>query len=644
MLKNMPFCIKGYSTAVLTVVLTVLLALLLKQGLATVLEMDNPFILFFGPVIASAWYGGLGPGVLATVLAASVGDYFFLSPLYSLPVSSFGQGLQLGVFVLEALLLSWTIATLKSAKEKAQKQQEILRQSQEIGNLLVDSLKDCAIFTLDFSGRVVSWNVGSERIMGYGAEEITDRHFSCFYLAEDIEQGKPEQLLSAAEAEGRAEEEGWRLRKDGSQCWAHVTMAALRDEAGNLRGFYSVIRDLTDRKRAEEALQLQREELAQANRLKDEFLAVVSHELRSPLNAILGWTQVIRRKQSDAAVLKALEIMDRNGKLQLKLIDDLLDVSSIIQGKLRMRTSLIHLEPIINATLDAVRPAAEAKSIQLESILDFSAGKVIGDPDRLQQIFWNLLSNAVKFTPEKGEVRIQLQGMISHVKISVSDTGCGISADFLPYIFDRFSQSNPTRGKGGLGLGLAIVRHLVELHGGTVRAASTEGRGATFTVELPVAAIAIKASDTDRQQRFSSVGSTVEAGRKKVLQGLRLLVVDNRADTCKLIASVLEHFGAEVKVALSAGEALDRLEEFKPDVLVSDIEMPGENGYNFIRRVRDMEAARGGKIPAIALTAYSTPEARIQAFSAGFQMYLTKPAEPDELAAVVASIAEMGRN
>ncbi len=642
MLKQLLFCIKCYSPAVLIV----LLALLLKLQLGTVLEMNNPFLLFFGAVIVSAWYGGLGPGVLATVLAAAVSDYFFLSPLYSLRIGSFGEGLQLGVFVLEALLVSWTIAALKSAKEKVEKQQEILHQSQEIGNLLVDSLKDCAIFTLNANGRVVNWNAGSERIMGYGSEEITDRHFSCFYLAEDIEQGKPEQLIEAAAAEGRAEEEGWRLRKDGSQFWAYVAMAALRDEAGNLRGFSSMIRDLTHHKLAEEALQLQQEQLAQANRLKDEFLVVVSHELRSPLNAILGWTQAIRRKQSDRAVLKALEIIERNGKLQLKLIDDLLDVSSIIQGKLRMRTRTIDLKPIINAAIDAVRPAAEAKFIQLESILDFSAGKVIGDPDRLQQVFWNLLSNAVKFTAEKGQVRIQLQGMISHVEISVSDTGCGISADFLPYIFDRFSQSNPTgkRGNGGLGLGLAIVRHLVELHGGTVRAASEGvGRGATFTVELQVAAIAVKQSDTDSQQRFSSVGST-QAGRKKVLQGLRLLVVDNRADTCKLIADVLQYFGAEVTVALSVGEALDRLEELKPDVLVSDIEMPGENGYNLIRRVRDLEAERGGKIPAIALTAHSAPEARIQAFSAGFQMYLTKPAEPDELAAVVASIAELGRN
>ncbi|MCU0518778.1 MAG: ATP-binding protein [Oscillatoria sp. Prado101] len=637
------FGIKGYSIAALTV----LLALLLKLELGTVLEMKSPFILFFGAVIVSAWYGGFGPGVLASFLAASASNYFFLSPRYSLEIGNFGQTLNLGLFVLEGLLVSWTIAALKSATEKAEKQQEILRQTQEIGNFLVNSLKDCAIFTLNPEGRSVSWNAGSEMIMGYGSEEIIDQHFSCFYLAEDIELGKPDQLLSAAAAEGRAEEEGWRLRKDGSQLWAYMAIAALRDEAGNLRGFSCVIRDLTERKEAVEALQLQREQLAQANRLKDEFLAVVSHELRSPLNAILGWTQTIRRKQSDAAVLKALEIIERNGKLQLQLIDDLLDLSSIIQGKLRMRTRLLDLEPIINAAIDAIRPAAEAKSIQVESAVDLYAGKVIGDQDRLLQIFWNLLSNAVKFTPEGGQVLIQIQGVISHVEISVSDTGCGINADFLPYVFDRFSQSNPTgkRGNGGLGLGLAIVRHLAELHGGTVRAASQGvGRGATFTVELPVAAIAIKPSDTDWQQKGLSVGSPVPAGSKKVLQGLRLLVVDNRADTCKLIADVLETFGAQVTVALSAGEALHLLEKFKPDVLMSDIEMPEEDGYHLIRRVRDMEAALGGKIPAIALTGHSKPEAKIQAFSAGFQMYLSKPAEPDELAAMVASIAKLGRN
>ena len=379
-----------------------------------------------------------------------------------------------------------------------------------------------------------------------------------------------------------------------------------------------------------------------ANRLKDEFLATVSHELRTPLTAILGWAQMLRGGTLDEATgQRALGSIERNAKFQSHLIEDLLDISRISTGKLRLDVRPLELAPIIEAAVDAVRPAADAKAIRLEKTIDWKAGLISGDSDRLQQVVWNLLTNAIKFTPRDGCVRITLQRRNAHVQIDVTDTGQGISPEFLPYMFDLFRQgdSSITRSHGGLGLGLAIVRHLVEMHGGSVQAQSEgEGKGATFVVMLPM--IGIPMGDNGHKDKAVDVSRDgVSMERVPELKGVSVLIVDDEPETRDLLVEVLSRCGAEVRASSSAHDALEALQSWKADVLVSDIGMPGEDGYDLIRKVRTMDADHGGCIPAVALTAYARGEDRIRALSAGFQMHVSKPVEPVELAAVVASFA-----
>ncbi|MEP0855240.1 response regulator [Trichocoleus sp. DQ-U1] len=407
------------------------------------------------------------------------------------------------------------------------------------------------------------------------------------------------------------------------------------------------------------------QESQQANRMKDEFLAILSHELRSPLNPILGWTQLLRtRKFDQATTTRAIETIERNAKLQTQLIDDLLDVSRIIRGKVGLNISPINLVSTLEAAIDTVRLAADAKSIQLQSFLDPSVGLVSGDSSRIQQVVWNLLSNAIKFTPEGGRVEIRLS-MVSgqksfanerelmtneglrtnrnYAQIQVLDTGKGIRADFLPHVFDYFRQADgsTTRKHGGLGLGLAIVHHLVELHGGTVYAESPgEGQGATFTVILPLIKSEAKKLTMEEDVLLGSESSVGSA----LLDGVRVLVVDDDTDTREFLTFMLEQYGAEAIAAASAQEAFERIPQVRPDVLVSDIGMPDEDGYSLLGKVRKLDASQGGETPAIALTAYAREEDRTQALSAGFQMHLAKPVEPDELANVVAKLAASTSN
>ncbi|MBE8998450.1 response regulator [Nostoc sp. LEGE 12447] len=376
----------------------------------------------------------------------------------------------------------------------------------------------------------------------------------------------------------------------------------------------------------------------EANRIKDEFLAIVSHELRTPLNSMLGWVQIIRHRKLDEAITsKALATIERNAKLQSKLIDDILDISRIVQGKIRLNLRKVDLVIVINTAIEAIYPTSEIKDIQVESNLDSSVGEVMGDAERLQQVVWNLLSNAVKFTPNGGRVEVCLKQVNSNAEISVSDTGKGIGADFLPYIFERFRQadSTTTRVESGLGLGLAIVRHLVEIHSGTVYAVSEgEGRGATFTVLLPL----IKPQS---EQLIKE--SQVKVNNLLALDGLQILLVEDSTDTRELIAFVLEQSGAQVTSVSSVGEALEALMRLRPNILVSDIGMPDEDGYSLIRQVREQEALRGEKILAVALTAYARDEERNLALEAGFEVHLSKPIEPDKLVKVVANLVKSSK-
>jgi nitrogen-specific signal transduction histidine kinase/CheY-like chemotaxis protein len=382
-------------------------------------------------------------------------------------------------------------------------------------------------------------------------------------------------------------------------------------------GFLAMARDVTQRQRVETErsalLVREREARTQAetaSRAKDEFVATMSHELRTPLNAILGWARLLRTgKLDEATVQRAVETIERNATAQARLIDDLLDVSRIITGKLRLSVQPVELALVIEAAVDSVRPAAQAKNVRLQLILDSGLGTILGDPQRLQQIVWNIVANAVKFTPKGGRVRIALERINSHIEITVEDTGQGINPEFLPFVFDRFRQADgtSTRTHGGLGLGLAIVRHLTELHGGSVSVHSDgEGRGSRFSVRLPLMATRNEVKDPERIH--STAGEAVPVDFSGQLTGLRLLVVDDEPDTLEILQFILGQSGAEVKAAASSRAALAELARWEPDLLLSDIGMPGEDGYALLKKARELEAGRGRWVPAIALTAFARPE------------------------------------
>jgi signal transduction histidine kinase/ActR/RegA family two-component response regulator len=407
---------------------------------------------------------------------------------------------------------------------------------------------------------------------------------------------------------------------------------------------------IAERRRAEEERdqllvreQKARAEAEAANRIKDEFLATLSHELRTPMTPILGWTELMRTTPNlnEATRAQILESIERSAKTQVQLIEDLLDVSRIVSGKLYLNVGPVDLASVIEAALDVVRPAADAKNIRILYMPDSPVGPVSGDAARLQQVVWNLLFNAVKFTPEGGRVEIRLERVGSHAQIIVSDTGKGIGAEFLPYVFDRFRQADgtTTREHGGLGLGLAIVRHLAELHGGTVHAESQGvGRGATFSVDLPLMAVRMEASAVEREYQRDGDGAR-SSDQLSALNGLRVLVVEDEADAREMIKAVLTQGGAEVRTSASTREALEVLEQWKPDVLMSDIGMPGEDGYALIHKVRALAEEHGGRIPAAALTAYVREEDRKRILAAGYQKHVAKPVGPAELITTIADLS-----
>ena len=442
---------------------------------------------------------------------------------------------------------------------------------------------------------------------------------------------------------GRTYEVEYRFRvaQSGEYRWHLGRALPIRDELGRIIRWFGTATEIDDQKRlqAEREQFLTRErnaraEAERANRMKDEFLATISHELRTPLNAMLGWAQLLRRSPLEGTVAQGVEIIERNARIQAQLVEDLLDMSRIISGKMRLNIRQVDLLAVIEAALEAVRPAAQAKEIRLQRALDPMTGPVRGDAARLQQVIWNLLSNAIKFTPKGGWVSVQLERAGSSAAVHVKDSGQGISPDFLPHMFNRFSQadSSAARQHGGLGLGLSIVRHLVELHGGTVEAQSPgPGQGATFSVSLPVSAAGLPEEPGPRLQPAQR-----EPGRQ--LRGIRVLMVDDQPDARELVSRLLREAEAEVLTAASGGEALQSLERIRPDVLISDIGMPGMDGYEFMRRVRELADAPG-HVPAVALTAFARDEDRRAALESGYQMHVPKPVEPEQLISVVAQLA-----
>ena len=540
-----------------------------------------------------------------------------------------------------------------------------LRRSEERLRLLIESVREYAIFVLDPTGHVATWNPGAQRLKGYRANEIIGQHFSRFYPEEDIRAGKCERELEEAARIGSFEDEGWRLRKDGSRFWANVVITPIREVDGTLVGFAKVTRDLSERKRheeerislarAEEAKQVAeenqerariladdlraaRDRAEEATRVKDEFLATVSHELRTPLNAILGWARLLATSSlPPEKATRAVDTIVRNAIAQNQIIDDLLDVSRIITGQLRLDVDHVDINQIVSAAIDVVRPAAEAKGLTLQWLLNPEAGIIKGDAGRLQQILWNLLTNAVKFTSRGGRIHVMLHREDSYVAVEVADTGKGIAPEFMHRVFDRFTQheSSNSRRTGGLGLGLAIVKHLTELHGGTVAVHSDgENTGATFVVKLPV--VAVRAS---RPEARAGAGPSDDMSCPPELAGLNVLVLDDERDARELVQAVLQRAKAVVTLASSSADAFAKIRQQMPDVIVSDIGMPEQDGYTFISQLRALSREEGGRIPAVALTAYARADDRRKALLAGFQNHAAKPIEPQELMIVIANLA-----
>ncbi|MFT3924626.1 MAG: PAS domain S-box protein [Myxococcales bacterium] len=535
--------------------------------------------------------------------------------------------------------------------------EEALRRSEERMRLLVESVSDYAIYMLSPSGEVSTWNAGAQKLKGYTAGEIIGQHYSRFFLEEDVAAGKPQRELDIARETGRFEEEGFRVRKGGDRFWANVVLTRVVDAQGTLIGFAKVTRDLTSRLSAQEtakALAMEQAaraaaELAEqslrvseqrmreaartaedANRIKDEFLGIVSHELRTPLNAILGWAAILRGRRGDPSLEKAIEVIHRNAVSQSKIIDDILDVSRIISGKLSLELKPMDICAVVRDALEAVRPSAEAKRIALELQEAPPDCLMVGDPQRLQQVFWNFLSNAVKFSDPGGRVRVVIERSRGHLSVCVSDQGRGIKPEFLPFVFDRFVQadSSSARRVGGLGLGLAIARQLVELHGGEVQAESPGlGQGATFRARIPERAV-IPEPHTPAESW--DPGPFVEPKVAGTLEGKRVLVVDDEQDARELVHALLSQAGATVEMASSAADAFARVGDFRPHVLVSDIGMPGEDGYSLAQRVRALAPELGGGIPSLALTAYTRPQDKSKALSMGFANHIGKPVRPED--------------
>ena len=372
-------------------------------------------------------------------------------------------------------------------------------------------------------------------------------------------------------------------------------------------------------------------------RVKDEFLATLSHELRTPLNAIVGWMHILKSRPPDEEVLRqAIAAIERNSRAQTQLIEDLLDMSRIVSGKFRLEVQTLDLVPLIHAAQESVQPAAEAREIRFESVLDPDAGPIKGDANRLQQVVWNLLSNAVKFTPKGGRIRIHMQRVNSHVELSVTDSGIGMSPEFLPHVFERFRQQDGsiTRAQGGLGLGLAIVKQLVEHHGGSVEAKSAgKDQGSTFVVRLPVAIADARSADTANALADASGIS---------LEGMLILAVDDDPDACAVLRRILEDRNAKVEIANSAVEALEKLQHLNPDLIISDIGMPERDGYALVADLRGSAEQRLREMPVVALTAFARPEDRIRALQSGYNMHVTKPVNALELLTVITRLRRRG--
>jgi PAS domain S-box-containing protein len=543
---------------------------------------------------------------------------------------------------------------------------------------IVDSSED-GIVGKTLEGIVVSWNKGAERLFGYTSQEMVGQPILTI-IPPEFQHEEAEILAKIRRGERIERYQAIRIHKEGHRLNISLTISPVRDMSGKIVGAAKIAHDITENKRAQKALEreleartaveealrlseaqlkqvvMEREYLLQSERyarseaerlshMKDEFLATLSHELRTPLNAIQGWATLLRQREVTAEDrARGLEAIERNVRAQAQIVSDLLDMSRIISGKIHLEVQLLSLHEVIHNAIEAVRASADAKKLRIHTLLDSSVGFVRGDPSRLQQILWNLLTNAVKFTPPGGRIQVVLERVNSHVEVVVEDTGIGIGADFLPFVFERFRQADAamTRRHGGLGIGLSIVKTLVELHGGSVRVKSAgQNQGTTFVIALPVSQVTEE--EVERSQRLPVLADPLEAIELPGLSGASVLVVDDEPDGRQLMVRILEGRGASVTAVAGGAEALDLLKRLQFDILVSDIGMPGLDGYELMRRARSLDSSRPGPIPAIAVTAYARAEDRQRSLLAGYQMHLAKPVEARELIAGIASLLHLRR-
>jgi PAS domain S-box-containing protein len=499
--------------------------------------------------------------------------------------------------------------------------EELRRVEDQRFALLVSSVKDYALFILDPAGNVATWNAGAERIKGYTAREIIGSHFSRFYPEDDVRGGKCEHELTMAALEGRFEDEGWRVRKDGSQFWANVVISAIRDDLGNLVGYSKVTRDLTERKRTEEEIAA-RKAAELANRTKDEFLAMLGHELRNPLAPIVSALQLLKLRD-DKRSAREHQVIERQVRQMIHLIDDLLDVSRISRGKIELKKAPMDLRDALAKATEIAIPLFERKRQDFEVKVPPFPLVVEGDDARLTQVFANLLNNAAKYTREGGQITLTVRHNKTHIVVEVQDNGIGIEPDLLSRVFELFVQGyqDADRAEGGLGIGLTLVRSLVQLHGGEVEARSGGvDAGSTFLVRLPAVDQGVEIEPPPAPRAITSAAP----GKRR-----RVLLVDDNEDARMLLADVLARFGHSVEAAADGPAALAVLEVFKPDVAILDIGLPGMDGYELASRIREMPAHK--QLRLLALTGYGQPEDVMHAKNAGFDVHLVKPIDVERL-------------
>ncbi len=586
------------------------------------------FFLFWPLLLAIGWVAGTGPALFATVLS-TVAVMLQLDPAGTLVVR---QGEALVIAIAFAAAGASTTALVGWRRRTERRLHDSRRRFAIVANAA-----PVLIWMTDPDGRCTYVNEPWARFTGRCADDALGDGWLYDVHPDDRER----RVVAYREAARslRSFEVEYRLRRFDGEYRVVLDRADPQGTAGDgFVGYVGSCADVTEHRAALWRAEVAREKAESANRAKDAFLATISHELRAPLSPIITWAQMLHTDGlSPEQRRKALTVIERNARMQAQLVEDLLDVSRIVEGKLRLEVRPVSLAEVVEHAVDTVRPAADAKSIAMHLVLDTTIAPIPGDPNRLQQVVWNLLSNAVKFTPKGGHVHVVLSRVDSHVEIAVSDTGAGIAADQVRHLFERFWQadSGTARRHGGLGLGLPIVRHLVELHGGTVAGESRgEGAGSTFTVRLPIASLTSATADRPRRHAVLRDVSRVSPAR---LDGVRVLLVDDQPDSNEAVRMLLDACGAEVRVAGSAPLAMEILGRWRPDVLVTDIGMPGEDGYSLVARVR--QHGDLVDLPAIALTAYTTSDDRARMLSAGFQMHVGKPAEPGELTAAVAAVA-----